>query len=115
MSEATCAVLTAVFPIVLIATLLEGRFVSAHLRKTNSYTWTVGFGSMLSLVGIVLSVVGVQLTGWQEGMAVFAWTIFVASLLCLFVIILLLALSFDSEDGRGTAIFGRRPVIPSGR
>ncbi len=104
MNATTCAALTAVFPLILITVLIEGRSISSELRKSNWYTWPVGFGVVLSAAGMILTVIGVQADGLTGGADVLTWVVFAAAVLCLLCVALLLALSFDREDGRDMAI-----------
>lgn len=63
MTEATCAVLSAVYPLVLITVVLEQRSIHLSIRRRRWFrviTLAIVAGSLL---GLGLSVVGVQLHG----------------------------------------------------
>ncbi|MFF2494904.1 hypothetical protein [Agromyces sp. NPDC058064] len=63
MTEATCAVLSAVYPLVLITVVLEQRSIHLSIRRRRWFrvlTFTIVAGA---LIGIALSVIGVQLHG----------------------------------------------------
>lgn len=75
MTEATCAVLSAVYPLVLITVVLEQRSIHLEIRRRRWFrvvTFTIVAGS---LVGLVLSVVGVQLHGLGVGPGVVNWLV----------------------------------------
>ena len=109
MTASVCAALTSVFPLILLTVILEGRGIG-RARKTNLYTWPVAIGSMVSLAGLLLSLVGVQTDGLIDGWAVTAWAFVGIGLASLLAVTFLLALSYDEEDGRGMKLFGRTPL-----
>lgn len=79
MSEATCAVLTAIFPLVLLTVVLERRAIHVNIRKKTWFRVMTQVTVTASLIGLTLTVVGVQLHGlyWRLGWV--AWLAFAAA------------------------------------
>ncbi|GAA1791006.1 hypothetical protein [Agromyces lapidis] len=75
MTEATCAVLSAVYPLVLITVVLEQRSIDLGIRRRRWFravTFTIVAGA---LVGLGLSVIGVQLHGLGPVAGVANWLV----------------------------------------
>lgn len=73
MSEATCAVLTAIFPLVLLTVVLERRAIHLKIRKKRWFRTMTQLTVTASLIGLVLTVIGVQLHGLDLPWSWFAW------------------------------------------
>jgi hypothetical protein len=104
MNESLCATLLTVYPVILLTTVVETRAVRRKYRKTNWYTWPVGAGSMASLACMVQMAIGATTGGVTGGWAVFAWVGFGVGMASLTTVTLLLAKTYDYEDGRGTPV-----------
>lgn len=104
MTSSASAALTAVFPLILLVLVFESRGIMTILRKTNWYTFAVGLGSMLSLAGLLLTVIGVQSDGLLGLAAICAWAVFGISLAALLIATILVALTYDAKDGRESKI-----------
>lgn len=73
MNSDTCAVLTAVFPLVLVTVVVERRTVHAKIGLQRWYRGVIQATVGAALVGLVLSVIGVQTGGLVDAYALFAW------------------------------------------
>lgn len=79
MSEATCAVLTAIFPLVLLTVVLERRAVHINIRRTKWFRVMTQVTVTASLIGLPLTVVGVQFHGLDWRLGWVAWLTFAAA------------------------------------
>jgi heme exporter protein D len=83
MSQATCIALSAVFPLLLVTMAIEHRRVIRDVRRHQRvFNWIVESGMLAALVGLVVTVVGVETDGIDHilgftGWAAFAWSVFV--------------------------------------
>lgn len=83
MSQATCIALSAVFPLLLVTMAIEHRRVIRDVRRHQRvFNWIVESGMLAALVGLVVTVTGVQTDGVDKilgfaGWAAFAWSVFV--------------------------------------
>lgn len=76
MSEATCAVLSAIFPLVLVAGVLERRVPHIKIRRHRFFR-NVFLGMFTAaLCGTVYAVIGVEVGGFTSVNAIFVWTLF---------------------------------------
>lgn len=73
MTQATCAALAAIFPIILLTVAIEGRLVTAVARRKRFYRFTVFAGLFGGLWGLILTVAGVQGGGLGAVPSFFAW------------------------------------------
>lgn len=73
MSKDTCAVLTAIFPIALLTVVLERRAIHLNIRRQPWFRWATQFILAASAVGLVLTVLGVQLSGLKVLFGIVAW------------------------------------------
>jgi len=80
MTADTCAVLAGVFPLALLTIVLEIRGVHFNLRRRPLFRQASVFGMSASLIGIVMSVVGVAIDGFAFGPAVIVWILFASSM-----------------------------------
>lgn len=76
MTEATCAALAAVFPLVLITVVLEQRSVHVNIRNRRWFERTTVAVVGVSLGGLVYSIIGVQTGGYSPQAAWFLWLMF---------------------------------------
>lgn len=82
----TCAVLTAVFPLVLLAFLAERRSLRMKVRKNGFFRRAAEYTAIFAIAGLVFTVIGTQVNGLTGVFAVLAWVQFaatIAGLLCL--------------------------------
>lgn len=86
MSAETCAVLTAVFPLVLLAVLTERRSLRIKVRKSVFFRRSSEYTVMVALAGLVLSVIGTQLRGLGGLFGVLAWVQFGVTMAGLFTL-----------------------------
>lgn len=86
MSADTCAVLTAVFPLVLLAFLAERRSLRLKVRKMRIFRRIAEYTTMFTIFGLVAAVVGVQLGGLEGVAALITWAFFVAAIMGLLVL-----------------------------
>ncbi|MEB0000851.1 hypothetical protein QN367_17395, partial [Cryobacterium sp. RTS3] len=61
-------------------------------------------------LGLIISLVGVQVDGLSAEWALAAWLTTGIALASLLIVVLLLARSFDEEDGRGMKLVGKEPL-----
>lgn len=99
MSQDTCAVLTAVFPLVLITVVLEQRSLHLNIRRRAWFRlWRV-LTTCWAIIGLVASVIGVQLEGLSGVWALFNWLLAgLAGLGLTFVLLGALATTEEEED-----------------
>lgn len=86
MTPETASVLTAVFPLVLLAFMAERRNLTMKARRSKLFRRVAGYSASASVLGLVLAVVGVQTGGLPAGWGIAAWALFamtVAGLLSL--------------------------------
>ena len=84
--------LAAVFPIVILTVVVEGRRVHPRIRRFKWHSKVSVVALTTSVLGLAYSVVGVQLGGFDERTALPVWGFAVISLAALtFIGILLLA------------------------
>lgn len=102
MSEATCAVLSAVHPLILITIVLEQRSVHLEIRRRTWFRRATLAVVLASLVGLALSVVGVQSGGLAPVFATVNWVAGTVSLLGLGVLLLAIIATLEDEEDRAT-------------
>ena len=73
MSKETCAVLTAIFPIVLLTVVLERRAIHMNIRRLPWFRWVTQFIVGACAVGLPLTVLGVQFGGLKVVIGAIAW------------------------------------------
>jgi len=72
-SAATCLVLAQVFPVLVLAVALEGRSVHRRIVRLRLFQWLTGGALVTGMVGIGVSVVGVQLEGLNPFFGAMLW------------------------------------------
>jgi hypothetical protein len=102
MSEATCAVLSAVSPLILITIVLEQRSVHLEIRRRTWFRRATLIVVIASLVGLALSVVGVQAGGLAPISANVNWVAGAVSLLGLGALLLAIIATLEDEEDRAT-------------
>lgn len=103
MNSETCAALTAVFPLITIALVLERRGLPERLRRHKQFRLWTEYATLASILGLALSVVGVQLRGLESGWAIVAWFLFGVSLLVFAAHLVLLLLNSEAEEDEALA------------
>lgn len=74
MSPATCAALSAVFPLILVTMAIEHRrAIRLVRRRERLFKWIVEYSMMGALIGLVIRVIGVQIDGLATVWAIFVW------------------------------------------
>lgn len=102
MSQATCAVLSAIFPLVLATGVLERRDPHIKIRRHRFFrrVFLGTFGA--ALCGTVYAVIGVQFGGFTPVAAIVMWILFGAAVCGLAVTLLAsVATAEIQEDSRG--------------
>jgi len=103
MTEATCAVLTAVYPLVLITVVLEQRSIHLNIRRRAWFRKLTLVVVASSLVGLGASILGVQLHGMGADSAWLNWAAAVFALGGLtFLLLTVLATLQVEEDSVST-------------
>jgi cytochrome bd-type quinol oxidase subunit 2 len=102
MSEATCAVLSAVYPLILITIVLEQRSVHLEIRRRTWFRRATLMVVVASLAGLALSVVGVQTGGLAPLFAAVNWVAGAVSLLGLGALLLAIIATLEDEEDRAT-------------
>ncbi|CAI9391473.1 hypothetical protein MICABA_01791 [Microbacterium sp. T2.11-28] len=97
-TESTCAALTAVFPLVLLAFLSERRSLRRKLRRTRVYRRVNDWISMATILGLGWTLVGVQLGGLTLGPAIVAWVLTAISLVGLLALAAMHAGSAELDE-----------------
>lgn len=104
MSGDTCAVLTAVFPLVLLTVVLERRAIHVNIRRLPWFRWVTQAIVTASAIGLALTIVGVQLDGLGALIGVFAWVASAVATLGLpFTLLAALATAEEEEDDNSDA------------
>jgi hypothetical protein len=98
MNSETCSVLASVFPLILITTVLESRAVHFNLRSRRLFRWGIYAGMSTSIVGLALSVIGVNRGGYSAIESLAVWPLFWTALAALALSILGIAATFENED-----------------
>lgn len=98
MSAATCAVLTAVFPLVVLAILTERRSVALKVRRTKWFRLGALWGSVASALGLPVAVFGVQADGLGVHWAWAGWAAFLVAALSLLLLAMLHIASAENEE-----------------
>jgi peptidoglycan biosynthesis protein MviN/MurJ (putative lipid II flippase) len=76
MTEATCAVLTAIFPLVLLTVVLERRAIHVNIRRREWFRKVTQVTIVSALAGLLLTVLGVQWHGLNVTLSFLAWAAF---------------------------------------
>ena len=98
MTEATCAVLTAVYPLVLITVVLEQRSVHLGLRRRSWFRrFTIAVVTS-SIVGLCASLIGVQLHGMGVDSAWLNWAAAFVAIFGLGFLLLAVLATLESEE-----------------
>jgi hypothetical protein len=98
MNADTCAVLASVFPLILITIVLERKGVHINLRSRTWFRNSVLLGMVFSLLGLLASVSGVELGGYNDGWAIFVWGLFVAALIALTLTAMGILATAENQD-----------------
>jgi hypothetical protein len=97
-NSATCSVLAGVFPIVLLALVLERRSITLKLRRRRWVRGIIVWGVASSLIGEVCVVVGVQLNGFVAVSGSVAWTITAVALVSFALSLLMIVVTDEIEE-----------------
>lgn len=84
MTSETAAVMSAVFPLVLLAFMSERRNLTMKARRSKFFRRVASFSASAAILGLVLSVIGVQAGGLATGWGVAAWVLFALTVAGLF-------------------------------
>ncbi|RLK52494.1 hypothetical protein [Microbacterium telephonicum] len=76
MTADTAAVLTAVFPLVLLAFMAERRNLTMKARRSTLFRRVASYSASASVLGLIVAVVGVQTGGLPSGWGIAAWALF---------------------------------------
>jgi hypothetical protein len=80
MSEATCAVLSAIFPLILVTGVLERRVPHIKIRRHQFYRLTFLATFTAALAGTICAVVGVQIAGLSPALGATTWVLFAVAI-----------------------------------
>lgn len=104
MSQDTCAVLTAIFPLVLLTVVLERRAIHIKIRRRQWFRQAVLATISASAVGLLLTVIGVQTGGLISVLGLFAWIAFGVAVGGLVFSLLALMATVELEEDEPQAI-----------
>jgi len=108
MSEATCAVLATIFPLVLVTGVLERRSASLKIRRLKLYRRVSLVTFAVALMGTIYAVIGVAMGGFVLSAGVALWALFGISIFGLgFTLLASLAtaeVEEDAEDDDGAGL-----------
>jgi heme exporter protein D len=77
MIQETCITLSAVFPLILVTTAIEHRrAIKLVRRRERVFKTIVEYSMMGSLIGLVMTVIGVQMNGLEQVGTFFVWLFF---------------------------------------
>lgn len=100
MTDNTAAVLTAVFPLVLLAFMAERRNLTMKARRSKLFRRVASYSASAAILGLVVTVVGVQTEGLAAGWGVAAWGLFAVTIAGLFSLTGLHMASAEVEEER---------------
>jgi TRAP-type C4-dicarboxylate transport system permease large subunit len=100
MNADTAGVLTAVFPLVLIAFMAERRNLTMKARRSATFRRIASYAASASILGLVVSVVGVQTGGLASGWGIAAWGLFALAIAGLFSLTGMHMASAEVEEDR---------------
>lgn len=104
-SKDTCAVLTAIFPVVLLTVVLERRAIHLSIRRQPWFRWATQIIVGACAIGLPLAVLGVQFGGLTVILGVIAWMACAVVALGLpFTLLAALATAEAEEDGQGAEV-----------
>lgn len=103
MSKDTCAVLTAVFPVVLLTAVVERRTIHINIRRQGWFRWATQAIVAACAVGLVLSVVGIQVDGLASWLGLAAWIACAAAIVGLPFTLLAALATAEAEEDLGSA------------
>lgn len=103
MSNDTCAVLTAVFPIVLLTAVLERRSIHVNIRRKGWFRWSTQAIVASSAIGLGLAIVGVQSDGLSSLFGVLAWLMCAIAIVGLPWTLIAALATAEAEEDRDTA------------
>jgi ABC-type Na+ efflux pump permease subunit len=101
MNAAVCGALTAVFPLILLALLVERRNLNPKLRRVRMFRKTAQAAVTSSLIGTVLAVIGLQFGGFPWPQAIFIWCFFVVAIFGLGLMAIMLVATHEIEEDAG--------------
>jgi cytochrome bd-type quinol oxidase subunit 2 len=110
MNASTCAVLTGVFPLILIAIVADRRGIHLALRRRKWYRQSVVTTIGACLAGIAYSVIGVQIEGFSEPAGAVLWVLFFFALLAFAMSVMLTIATQENEED--DIISGTAPPEP---
>lgn len=99
-NAATCAALSAVFPLILITVVLERPRVSIKIRRAPWFRKIVMPTIAASLIGTIVSLIGVQMDGFGPVAGAFAWVVVAAAVLGLGTMALMIVATDEVEEER---------------
>jgi hypothetical protein len=98
MTKETCIALSAVFPLILVTMAIEHRRALRFVdRREGVFKWIVEYGTMGSVIGLVMSVVGVQTNGLNLSFTIIVWALFAGGVFGL-ALTLVAIVEQDRED-----------------
>lgn len=99
MSQTTCIALSAVFPLILVTMAIEHRRALRFVRRREKFfERLVEYCTIGSLLGLVITVIGVQLDGLNFPATLIVWALFTISVFGLGV--MLVAIIDQDRDDR---------------
>jgi hypothetical protein len=100
MSPATCAVLTGVFPLVLLTAAVDRALISVKIRRLAWFRSLVVWTVSSAAIGLLLCVLGVQLDGLDFIWGVMAWAAFATAFVGLGASIMASIATHEVEEDR---------------
>ena len=102
MSADTCATLATIFPIVLLAAVVEARSVNRRIKAKKVFGRIVTAGVSVTLVGLIWTVIGIQTRGLTDGWGYTAWVTFAVAVAVLFMVAVMIVASDEADTERQT-------------
>ena len=100
MSAETCSALTAVFPLITIALVLERGNLPSTFRKHPRFRQITEYATLSSMIGLGFAIIGVQLGGLSDGWAVTAWILCAVSVVTFALCLLLMLINAEAAEDR---------------
>jgi hypothetical protein len=97
-NAATCGVLSAVFPLVLLTVAIERRSVSINIRRTTWFRWIASIGVGACAIGLPMTVGGVAADGLEGLWGWTCWAAAAISFAVLAVVAMMIIVTSEVEE-----------------
>jgi hypothetical protein len=99
-ADETCAVMMAIFPIILLTVVLERRAINLGIHRAGCFRTSVQVTTIGALAGLLVTIAGVQLHGLHAVRSAFAWLAFLVAFCGLALSLIAVAASDEVDEDR---------------